>query len=154
ADGIRIDQSGEKRGLSPIRPRQTAQASIQRQANFGLATSQNVSGYATKAKAYTSDKANQSKSVEDLASYLVSVSNDEFQTMGIPPIPKPKFKPIPSAANFVGWEMNVNSTGLRGKFGPLTIGQLTKPQMIELVGTIYHEARHGEQRYRIAQFLA
>lgn len=157
ADATYTGQEHEQHGLPPIRPRQTTQTSIQRQEDFGLATSQNVSGYAAKWEAYKNDKANQKRSYEDLARYAVSVFNDELQTMDIPIVKNVVFKPINSAAaNFRAWdwEMAVNSSNYTGKAGPLTIGQLTKQQAADLVESIYHEARHAEQHYRVAQFLA
>jgi hypothetical protein len=162
ADRTYSGQDNEKRGLppnrlfgySPIRLRHTLQATIQRQADFGLATSQSVSGYAAKVKAYKSDRANQRKSFEDLARYAVGVSNDELQAMGIPPM-KLEIKPLSSAAQFwsKGWEMTVDRTRFTGRSGPLAIGQLTKQQMTDLVENIYHEARHAEQHYKVAQLL-
>jgi hypothetical protein len=156
ADATYPGQEHEQHGLLPIRPRQTTQTSIQRQEDFGLATSQNVSGYVAKWEAYKNDKANQKRSYEDLARYAFGVFNDELQAMGIPIVKKIEFKPINSAANFgaQAWEMAVNSSEYTGRAGPLTIGQLTKRQTTDLVKGIYHEARHAEQHYREAQFLA
>lgn len=158
AAGTHAGQDNEKRGLSPIHSiglRHTAPTSIQRQVDFGLATSQNVSGYAAKVKAYKNDKANQSKSFEELTRYAVGVFNDELQAMGIP-IVKLEIKPIDTVAHFSykDWLVRVNRTEFTGKSGPLTIGELTKQQMTDLVESIYHEGRHAEQSYKIAGFLA
>ena len=75
--------------------------------------------------------------------------------MDIPAV-KLRVEPIDTIANFwpIAWRMRVNTTAYTGKAGPLTIGQLTRQQSTELVESIYHEARHAEQYFKMARLLA
>lgn len=50
--------------------------------------------------------------------------------------------------------MAVNKKLFTGRAGPLKVRQLTKPQISELAHGIYHEARHAEQQFKVAQYLA
>jgi hypothetical protein len=150
----RLNVEGESTTIRPLK--QTAPAAIQRQTDFGLATSQNVTDYATKVGAYQRDKAKQNNSFEDLARYAISVSNDELQDMDIPIVKNIELKPIEPAAYFYSkkWAMAVNARLYTGKSGPLAIRQLSKAQTTDLIETIYHEARHVEQSFKVARLLA
>jgi hypothetical protein len=84
------------------------------------------------------------------------MANNELLGLGIPTIERLVFEPIDAAALFwpIAWTMKVNTMTLTGPRGPLTIRQMKEAQIMELVGAVYHEARHAEQRFKIAQYLA
>lgn len=70
-----------------LRRQPTVQPSIQRQTDFGLATSQNVSGFTDKVQVFQQDTANQNKSFLDLAHFAVNTVNDELKVIGVPRVP-------------------------------------------------------------------
>ena len=143
--------------IQPIRPmgiHQTAQTSIQRLPDFGLATGKNIGDYVGKVKEYESDKANQNKSVDELIRYTFDAVNNQLRAMGVPILKNWHWKRLPAVTYALfhpsSWSMDINSAGFENK----KIGQLTKEQKTELAGTIYHESRHAEQNYKMAQLLA
>jgi hypothetical protein len=138
-------------------PRQPGvQPSIQRQTDFGLATSQNVGGFTDKVQAFQQDAANQNKSFLDLAHFAVNTVNDELQMIGVPRVPLNETEDASSLAHFsaASWEMAVNKRLFTASAGPVKVKQLTKHQLGELAHGVYHEARHAEQQFKVAQYLA
>jgi hypothetical protein len=134
-----------------------APASIQRQTDFGLATSQNVNSFVSQVQPFKDDPVNQTKSFEALALHACQVVNGELLKLGVPEV-KYSTEAISagSAAEFRywHWKMIVNSAVYQGRSGPLKIGQLKQKQVSELVGSVYHEARHAEQHFKVGQYLA
>lgn len=79
---------------------------------------------------------------------LVKEVNDRLKAVGVPPVAQ-VVKNIESAGqfDFVTWTMELG----REDFAPNTI---TDADAAEVVDTVYHEARHAEQFFRMAQTLA
>jgi len=80
---------------------------------------------------------------------LVRLANQHLATAGVPAItPQPVTKTT-TAGEFdqVTWQIHVDPT-------PLRLTQPTRDEAAEIVETIYHEARHAEQFFRMAQLRA
>lgn len=86
---------------------------------------------------------------QERAAELVRLVNVRLQAAGVPPV-------IPNATDtgvaagqfdFGTWQMEVGLPALSG-------AQVTRDEAAEIVDTIYHEARHAEQWFRMAQMRA
>ncbi|MEA2292430.1 MAG: hypothetical protein QOE86_69 [Solirubrobacteraceae bacterium] len=83
------------------------------------------------------------------ATELVRLVNDHLTTAGVPAVvANPKDTGNDAGAfDFATWQMEIGLPAL-------SQDQLTRDQAADIVDTIYHEARHAEQWFRMAQLRA
>jgi hypothetical protein len=92
-----------------------------------------------------------SMSAADRAVALITAANEQLEAAGVPPI---RLTPTWDATgstwatfHFPGWSMNLNPTN----FDPNYYDTLTADQQNDVASTVYHEARHAEQWFRMAR---
>jgi hypothetical protein len=82
------------------------------------------------------------------AAGLVKLVNVSLEAAGVPPVtPNPKTMNDAGQFDFETWGMDIGIPAL-------SIAQPTRAQAADVVDTIYHEARHAEQWFRMAQLRA
>jgi hypothetical protein len=146
-------QAGNAAVASLFRGGKTPALTVQRAKDFGLATSKDRDTFVLKASADLA--AMQDKTIEEFARALVNEVNAVLAAEGIFEC---KFKPgalgSDTAAYFTAsdWTISVDTAKLQT--GGKLVRNLTRKQAADLAQTIYHEARHAEQRFRVAQLLA
>ncbi|HLV36597.1 MAG TPA: hypothetical protein VKY59_15850, partial [Spirillospora sp.] len=113
---------------------------------FGLSEDDSISQYTEKAKEKWDNKGN--KSEEDIAREIVDeLINKRFADLKMPPLKVEIQENLGSRGSFRGsdWTMRLDARQFRpGRFHDLR----------DTTATIYHEARHAEHDFRIAQMLA
>jgi hypothetical protein len=91
-----------------------------------------------------------SMTVEERGNAIVREVNVQLILAEVPSVtsdPQPLAPDIYGQFNYPSWAIQVNQALLASP-------TLTQPQAAELADTIYHEARHAEQWFRMAQLLA
>jgi hypothetical protein len=129
--------------------------SIQR-ALTGLKEVKPTSTYTDEALAYWRDPANQAKGIRDYVEHLVKRANAALKQLGCPEM-KPVFdtsSPFRGAFDFGHWHLIINLNMWSAKAGASKLSDLSVDEAAAGAGTIYHEARHAEQHFRIARMDA
>ncbi len=92
-----------------------------------------------------------SMSADDRAEALMNAANEQLSVAGVPPL---KFPPDWDATGttwatfrFRKWTLNLN----RGNFDPTAFDLLSPDDQNDVASTVYHEARHAEQWFRMAR---
>jgi len=125
---------------------------IQR-ADIGLEQSELSDSFVDNGYAYWSAKENKDKSVTDFASHLIKLVNNELAKFGIPPT-KHDFRTSGSVGAFRKFEWMIYFNSDQLKEDGETVGALSQKAASDIADTVYHEARHAEQAFRIARMLA
>lgn len=121
----------------------------------GLAGSENLTGFSQTALDFCRESGNADKPLTDFADHLMTKINELL-------------KEIPShncAHAFVtsgdtgafassSFSIKINTKAFSKRSGITKVSQLNQAEVAEIVDTIYHEARHSEQYYRLARTLA
>lgn len=109
--------------------------------------------YVTKAVEYRSTAANADKPVSDLLAAVGDYANEELERTGTPPVTiNPNEPKGQGFFDFKTWAIDLNPSVLCA--GVTTVGDVTDEQIATIGETIYHEARHAEQWFRMARLLA
>jgi hypothetical protein len=129
---------------------------VQRAKDFGLRESKKETPFAGAALAYLA--ANGAQAPSDYVNYLVSNANDALIAEGIPPfVPPTIIGPIKgtTGATFSAsdWGIAVDLTKTL-THQAARVSDLTIDDAAELADSIYHETRHAEQNFRVAQVLS
>jgi len=122
----------------------------------GLKEVKPTSTYTDEALAYWRNPANQAKGIEEYAKHLTQRANVPLKAMGCPEM-QPEFKsasPFRAAFDFGNWHLIINTTLWSAKAGASKLSDLTIDEAAAAAGTVYHEARHAEQHFRIARMDA
>ena len=122
----------------------------------GLKEVKPTSTYTGEALAYWREPANQAKGIRDYAEHLAQRANAALKIMGCPEM-KPVFdsaSPFRAAFDFGNWHLIINTTLWSDKAGASKLSDLTIDEAAAGAGTVYHEARHAEQHFRIARMDA
>jgi len=128
--------------------------SIQR-ALTGLKEVKPTSTYTDEALAYWRDPANRAKGLKEYAEHLTQRANSALKQLGCPemkPVFDPK-SPFRAAFDFGDWHLIINLNLWSGK-AATSLSDLSIDEAAAAAGTIYHEARHAEQHFRIARMDA
>lgn len=112
---------------------------------IGLAKDDSISAYSEKAKDLLANQGD--KSDEEVALALCDEVNKSLQAQNIPPLNIETKEPIGGRGVFRASEWKL-------LLSPRQFNEEHLKNMTETTSTIYHEARHAEQAYRIAQMLA
>ncbi|WP_421733881.1 hypothetical protein [Cellulomonas sp.] len=95
-------------------------------------------------------------SLRDFARALKKSIAVELRAAGVPPVTwniGPGSGPNGSFESS-SWTLTVNTSAFSDRTPPpTTLGQLTEPEVTEVVGTLYHEARHADQDVLIIRNL-
>ena len=137
---------GQVLARAPARPRQT-----------GLRRDDAIARYCRKAVIFWLN--NPDAELHHFATFLGAAANTELNSLGIPDV-KLHVKNVGAggaAAIFdhESWSMFVNPDTFTHRPDEVhSLGDLTADEAAIIAMTVYHEARHGEQHFRIARLLA
>jgi hypothetical protein len=98
---------------------------------------------------------NRDAELKIFAIYLGAAVNEELAAVGCPAV-NVVIEVIPSAAEFdsLSWTMTINPAEFSHRPGVRTLGDLERDEAAVIASTVYHEARHAEQRFRVARLDA
>ncbi|MBW3605396.1 MAG: hypothetical protein KY460_10905 [Actinobacteria bacterium] len=123
----------------------------------GLASEQRIEDYVAQVRAVAEAPANQGRPMVALARFAADVANAQLAAIGVPVVDKGEGVLDDAAAHFVSndWAMTVDVSDFapEGVAAP-TVADIDPSKLSELGGTVYHEARHAEQKFRQARLLA
>lgn len=114
----------------------------------GLAENDNKEDYAEDVEDFQGDWKDL-KTPEERLKKIIEIVNDRLKDSNVHPVSY-EFADTGAASaqfDFETWEVEIGRASFEGD-------TISDEQMTELASTIYHEARHAEQWYRIAQMLA
>lgn len=133
----------------PVEP--AAEGVVQRKASSGLASKKSTNAFAQKAFDFWTTKANQAKPLKDLSDHLLTEVNAMLGHAA-----NTAYNASGASGTFgrTTWTITVNTAGFSKRAGVTTVGDLNKDEVANIVDTIYHEARHAEQYFRIARIKA
>lgn len=126
--------------------------SIQR-ALTGLKEVKPTSTYTDEALAYWRDPANRAKGLKEYAEHLTQRANSALKQLGCPEM-QPVFdtsSPFRAAFDFGDWHLIINLNMWSANARASNLADLSIEEAAAAAGTIYHEARHAEQHFRIAR---
>ena len=129
--------------------------SIQR-ALTGLKEVKPSSTYAGEALAYWRDPANQAKGIREYAEHLTQRANAALKQLGCPEMNSvfDSSSPFRGAFDFGNWRLIINLNLWSAKAGARKLSDLSIDEAAAAAGTVYHEARHAEQHFRVARMDA
>jgi len=90
------------------------------------------------------------------ARFLGAAANTELERLGVPDMKVRIDHGGKGGAHFDAelWEMYIDADGFTHRDGVTTLGQLTEDEAAIIAMSVYHEARHAEQRFRVARLQA
>ena len=116
----------------------------------GLATMPSTAAFTGDAYTFWQNPSNHDKPLRDLSDFLVDLVNAA--------LPCPCAREVRSLAGGVSgqfdhttWTILADPERFSKRDGVSTVGALTRDEVANIVNTIYHEARHAEQDFLIAQ---
>jgi hypothetical protein len=121
----------------------------------GLRKPQAVEHYVTKAVAFS--ERNGDLPLKHYALYLGAAANTELAELGVPAVKTVMRGKIEAAGQFFAdsWTLVLNPDAFsKREPKPKTIGELTPLEASLIAHTVYHEARHAEQNFRMARLQA
>lgn len=122
----------------------------------GLKEVKPTSTYTDEALAYWRSPAKQAMGIREYAEHLAQRANAALKGMGCPEM-TPVFdsaSPFRASFDFGDWRLIINPTLWSAKAGASKLSDLTIDEAAAAAGSIYHEARHAEQHFRIARMDA
>lgn len=90
------------------------------------------------------------------ARFLGAAANVQLERLGIPDVKVRIDHAGKGGAHFDVelWEMFIDADGFTHREGVTTLGQLNDDEAAIIAMSVYHEARHAEQRFRVARMQA
>ncbi len=128
---------------------------VARDADFGLRSKAEISGYAGPAADFW--RANPNLTLQDFGVHLMDEVNKDLKANGVPLLPAPVFMARGrNAGGFAQSSWTVQLDLARTAQGPLTtkIGTLAADRVAEVANVCFHEARHAEQAFTVARLVA
>jgi hypothetical protein len=111
--------------------------------------------FTAEALKYYNEPANKTKGVGAYAQHLATKANESLKAIGVPEM-KIDYDPgstNPGAFWHDSWKIIMNTTRW-SKPPPQTLKDLSVDQAADAAALVYHEARHAEQRFRVARMFA
>jgi hypothetical protein len=125
---------------------------VARQADTGLAAAKPTGSFAGAALAFWRSKANKQRPLTDFGDFLIAQVNDRLKALSVPPCSYNYDETEVSAVfSVVRWAIKLNPKAFASSS---TVGSLSVREASARVGSVYHEARHAEQHFRVARVLA
>jgi len=142
----------------PVQVRQRVPpSSVQRvqRSGGGLAETAPLETFAQAAVAYCRDTGNADKLLTDFTVHMMGKINEALKAIPSEECPH-SFVSTGTMGSFSGgtFSMLVNTSDFTKRPGITKASQLNQGEIAEIIDTIYHEARHAEQYYRVARVLA
>ena len=122
----------------------------------GLKEVKPSSAYAGEALAYWRDPAKQAQGIREYVEHLAKRANAALKVIGCPEMNLvfDSASPFRGAFDAGNWNLIVNTKLWSARAGVSKLSDLTVEEAAAGAGTIYHEARHAEQNFRIARMDA
>jgi hypothetical protein len=123
----------------------------------GLLKDAAIKRYAAKAVKFWEREDNQDLPVKYLANYLGAAVNVELGAIGVPDVhvKVADDEPGPAAEFYASdWRMVLHPKAFTDRKDVRTFKDLTRKEVAGIAMTIYHEARHAEQNFRVARLFA
>jgi hypothetical protein len=111
--------------------------------------------YTAEAVKYFNEPANQAKGIAAFAQHLATKANEPLKALGVPEmkIDWAPGAPYPGAFWHNSWTLIMNTT-IWAKSRGTKLSDMTVDEAADAAALIYHEARHAEQRFRVARMVA
>ena len=122
----------------------------------GLAAPAETTGFAVKAVEFVRGRPN--ATVAQLVGFMGTLTDQALLRAKVPPLTKHRQEPIAEALTAAvfepwNWDMVVDVSKAVDP-PPATVAGLTAAQVAALASSVYHESRHAEQGFRVAQVMA
>jgi hypothetical protein len=147
AQVLRLQQAAGNRAVGRVLARRAVRQT-------GLRSPAAINRFVHKAQAFL-DR-NGDGELRHFALYLGAAVNEELAAIGVPPVKVVMFNQTPNAAEFdaAGWTMVLNPDMFSPRRHATLMGDLNADEAANIAMTVVHEARHAEQRFRIARLQA
>jgi hypothetical protein len=122
----------------------------------GLKQAKPTNAFAKDAAVYTQKKDNGKKTLAEFATHLVEEANKALKKIGCPAMTIDFAYPGPAHASFErgDWRIGIHVDAFSQRAGIYTVADLSIGEAEAIVASIWHEARHAEQYFRIARMRA
>jgi hypothetical protein len=122
----------------------------------GLKLAKPTNAYAKDAATWAQKTANGGKTLAQFATHLVEEANKALGKLGCPAMKIDFAYPGPGHAAFERgeWRIGIHTEAFSRRAGIYTVADLNVSEAETIVESIWHEARHAEQYFRIAQMRA
>lgn len=148
--GERIDTDQETMGVNtPVAiSSQLPRAGLVQRLSMDLAATSSIRHFARRAHTFWKD--NPDKELKKLSDYLITHANRKLH------YPCTHIYAAGSSGSFrkSTWEIRLNPDEFSHRSGVTKVSDLTKDEVADIADTVYHEARHAQQYFRIAQVKA
>jgi hypothetical protein len=146
AQVLRLQQAAGNRAVGRVLARRPVRQT-------GMRAEQAIERFVHKAISFLGH--NRDAELKVFAIYLGAAVNEELAAVGCPAVTI-DIKVIPSGGDFdpLTWKMTINPAEFSHRPGVRTLGDLERDEAATIASTIYHEARHAEQRFREARLDA
>jgi hypothetical protein len=140
AQVLRLQQAAGNRAVGRVLARRPARQT-------GMRDDHAIDRFVHKAVSFLGH--NRDAELRFFAIYLGAAANEELAAVGCPAM-ETEIKVIPGSGTFDPgtWKMTLNPGQFSQRPGVRTLGDLEREEAATIASTIYHEARHAEQRFR------
>jgi hypothetical protein len=147
AQVLRLQQAAGNRAVGRVLARRAVRQT-------GLRSPAAIDRFVRKAQSFLGR--NGDGELKQFALYLGAAINEELAAIGVPPVRVFMFNQTANAAEFdaSGWTMVLNPDMFSPRRHATLMGDLTADEAANIAMTVVHEARHAEQRFRIARLQA
>jgi hypothetical protein len=152
---LALQRMAGNRAVSQLVSRKPATKRRSAPRQTGLRSSEAIKRYAKKAVSFF--RRNPDLPLRNFAIYLGAAVNTELETLGVKVVRvKVDTGALAAAAEFdaSSWTMFLNPAEFTHREEVRTLGDLTPDEAAKIAMTVFHEARHAEQHFRIARLLS
>ena len=144
---LRLQQAAGNRAVGRVLARRAVRQT-------GLRSDQAINRFVRKAQSFLAR--NGDGEVKQFADYLGAAINTELEAIGVPPVRVIMFNQTLNAAEFDAsdWTIVLNPDMFSPRRHATLMGDLTSDEAAHVAMTVVHEARHAEQRFRVARLNA
>ncbi len=144
---LRLQQAAGNRAVGRVLARRAVRQT-------GLRNEQAINRFVHKAQSFLGR--NGDGELRQFALYLGAAINEELAAIGVPAVRVVMFNQTPNAAEFdaSGWTMVLNPDMFSPRRHATLMGDLNTDEAAHIAMTVVHEARHAEQRFRVARLQA
>jgi hypothetical protein len=128
---------------------------VARRSQTGLVAAAPTERFAGAALRFWRNPSNKTRPLSDYGDFLVEQANARLAAIGVPPCAHNHEETRREASfSVVRWTIELNPRDFVSSTRGATVGSLTRQDAAERVDSVYHEARHAEQTFRVARMLA
>jgi hypothetical protein len=151
---LALQRMAGNRAVTQLVARQPATKRRSAPRQTGLRSGEAIRRYAKKAVSFF--RRNPDLPLRNFAIYLGAAVNTELETIGVKTVDvKVATGSLAAAAEFDAsqWRMYLNPAEFTHREEVQTCGDLTEDEAAKIAMTVFHEARHAEQHFRMARLL-